>query len=107
MLQSVHVTGGEKATWTDIDFPLAAYGSTVAALELRADSHPIGGRILFGDPSVVVPPPPPPHVPPARAVVLVVLNGVERSELPPWSNSAETHLPVLSDLPPIYKTSCH
>jgi hypothetical protein len=99
VLQSVHVTGGEKATWADIDLPLSAHASSVVALELRADTTPLGGRILFGDPAVVLPPPEPPSVARARAVVLVVLNGVERSELPPWSGAAATHLPVLSDLP--------
>jgi arylsulfatase A-like enzyme len=51
--------------------------------------------VLFGDPAVVLPPIAPAPPPPARAVIIVVLDGVTRAELPPWGAAT---LPALADL---------
>lgn len=100
LLRTVHLEGGEKATWVDVDLLLAPFAGTVGAIELRAAKAPRGGRVLFGDPRVVLPsvtaPPPPP--PAARAVIVVVLDGVTRGELPPWSGAASATLPALAEL---------
>jgi hypothetical protein len=98
VLQTVHVEGGDKAAWTDLELSLAPFAGSLISLELRALSAAKGGRILFGDPALAGSPTPPPPVPPARAVVIVALNGVERSDLPPWSGRAEPTLPTLSEL---------
>jgi hypothetical protein len=97
-LSSLHVTGGDKGTWSDIDLPLQQQTGSLVTLELRADNVPPGARILYGDPAIVLPTAPPPATSKARAVVLVVLDAVERSELPPWREGASPHLPALSDL---------
>lgn len=98
VLHTVHLTGGDKATWTDVDLPLAPVGRAMFTLELRALSAPPGGRILFGDPVIAMPAPSSAPVAPARAVIIVALDGVERSNLPPWSGAPAPHLPALSEL---------
>ncbi|HLM72584.1 MAG TPA: sulfatase-like hydrolase/transferase, partial [Polyangiaceae bacterium] len=98
VLKSVHLTGSDKAVWTDVDLPLKSVAGSLMALELRAVSAPPGGRVLFGDPVLVIPAPPPSPVPPAKAVVIVALSGVERSLLPPWSGGPSQAFPTLSDL---------
>lgn len=97
VVRTIHVEGGEKAAWVDLDLPLAPFDNQVGALELRAVTAPRGGRILFGDPAIVLPPvvAPPPTA--ARAVIVVLLDGVSRTELPPWT-SATGILPALTDL---------
>ena len=98
VLKSVHLTGGDKAVWTEVDLPLKSVAGSLASLELRAVAAPPGGRVLFGDPVLVIPAPPPSPVPPARAVVIVALSGVERPLLPPWSGGPSQAFPTLSDL---------
>lgn len=98
LLRMVHGEGGDKATWTDLDLPLAVAGDEVVALELRATLAPPGGRVLFGDPVVMLPVGAPPPTPPARVVIVVVLDGVERGELPPWSGAPAPTLGALSEL---------
>lgn len=98
LLRKVHVVGGDKATWTDVEVPLDAFAGQVVFLDLRATTSARGGRILFGDPVLVGPAEAPPAVPPARAVVIVALDGVERADLPPWSGRADPRLPTLSEL---------
>lgn len=101
VLQTIHLTGGEKATWVDVDLPLAKVSRQIMALELRAVSAPPGGRVLFGDPAIIVPAPSSVGASPlasARAAILVVLDGVERSNLPPWSGVPAPTLNTLSEL---------
>ena len=98
VMTTVRVTGGERAVWTDIDVPLTRFAGSLVTIELHAVHGARGGRILFGDPAIGVVAPPPPPVPTARAVVIVALDGVERSELPPWAPGPTPGLPTLSDL---------
>ncbi|WP_438033648.1 sulfatase-like hydrolase/transferase [Sorangium sp. So ce204] len=98
VIHRAHVEGGDKATWTDVELPLAPFAGSLISLELRAAAAARGGRILFGDPVLAGSPEPPPSVPRARAVVIVALNGVERPDLPPWSGRPEPHLATLSEL---------
>ncbi|MGK4008443.1 sulfatase-like hydrolase/transferase [Sorangium sp. So ce1036] len=98
VLHRVHVEGGDKATWTDLDLPLAQFAGSLITLELRAEAATRGGLVLFGDPVLAGAPEPPPSVPAARAVVIVALNGVERPDLPPWSGRPEPNLATLSEL---------
>ncbi|MEO7329758.1 MAG: sulfatase-like hydrolase/transferase [Minicystis sp.] len=98
LLRSVHLEGGEHASWTPITMPLGSAKSELVALELRATSAPKGGRVLFGDPLIALTSASPPPTPTARAVVLVVLDGVERAELPPWNPGASRSLAGLADL---------
>jgi hypothetical protein len=97
-LHQLHVKGGDKAAWTDVDLPLDGRGSALATIELRAVEAPRGTRILLGDPAIVLPPPFPPAAPAAKAVVIVVLDGVERPDLPPWSDKPRAPLPALAEL---------
>jgi len=98
VIRTVHIEGGEKAAWIDVDLPLAPYDGVIGALELAATRCPRGGRVLFGDPAVVLPRPTAPPPAPARAVVVVVLDGVVRAELPPWNAAPTPTLPALTDL---------
>ncbi|WP_437796376.1 sulfatase-like hydrolase/transferase [Sorangium sp. So ce693] len=98
VIHRVHVEGGDKAAWTDVELPLAPFAGSLISLELRAAAAARGGRILFGDPVLAGSPEPPPSVPAARAVVIVAMNGVERPDLPPWSGRPEPHLATLSEL---------
>jgi Sulfatase len=98
VLKTIHLQGGDKAVWTPLTLPLAAHARELVALELRATSAPRGGRVLFGDPVVALTAPPPPPTPLARAVVVVVLDGVERGDLPPWSAARSPTLAALTDL---------
>lgn len=98
VIRTVHVEGGDKATWTDVDIPLAPFEGAVGAIELLAAAAPRGGRVLFGDPAVVLPPVSAPAAAPARTVIVVVLDGVTRGDLPPWSGPSGATLPALADL---------
>ncbi len=98
VIRIVSLEGSEKETWVDVDLPLSGFAPAVGAIELAATQAPRGGRVLFGDPAVVLPPVPTTPPPQARAVVVVVLDGVERGELPPWSGAPPTALPALADL---------
>jgi arylsulfatase A-like enzyme len=97
-LLTQHVTGGEKAIWTDVDLPLDAQAGKVSTIELGIEGAPPGSRLMFGDPSIVLLAPPPPATSKARAVVLVVLGSVERASLPPWHSGPTPQLPALSEL---------
>ncbi len=97
-LLTQHVTGGDKAVWTDLDLPLDPQGGALASLELRAEGTSPGARVLFGDPVIVLPAAPPPATAKARAVVLVVMNGLDRETLPPWHAGPTPQLPTLSEL---------
>lgn len=87
IVHRAEATGGDAAAWTDVDVPLAAHAGSLITVELRAAEGPRGGRVLFGDPAIVLASPPPPPVPEARAVIVVVLDGVEKQDLPPWGRT--------------------
>ncbi|MBI4703114.1 MAG: sulfatase-like hydrolase/transferase [Deltaproteobacteria bacterium] len=97
-LMRVDVSGGEHASWTDIDVPLEAYSGRIVAIELSAVRTTGTGQLLLGDPVVVVPVPEPVATPRARKVVIVVWGGVERADLPPWRGTETPHLPALAEL---------
>jgi hypothetical protein len=97
VIGKVHLTGGERARWTDVELPLPPETGEVGALELRALTAPRSARILFGDPAITLPATDPPAAPAARAVVVVVLDGVERADLPPWSGP-RSPLGTISDI---------
>lgn len=100
LLRSVHLEGGERASWIDLDLPLDPFASGIVAIELRALDAPKGGRVLFGDPAIVAPAPQKAREerPPSRGVVLVVLSGVERGDLPPWSGAPPRGLDTIAEL---------
>jgi len=92
------VTGGDNAQWKDLDLDLDSFAGQFVTVELRSASGTSTGRLLFGDPGVSTPTVEPAPVHAARAVVMVVLGGVTRDELPPWSTTPTPHLPTLSRL---------
>jgi hypothetical protein len=98
LARTVHLEGGDKGAWSELDLPLAPWAGAIAALELSAVSAPRGGRVLFGDPQIVLAPTAAPAPVPARAVIVVVLDGVTRAELPPWNGGPVATLPALSEL---------
>lgn len=96
-LRRVDVEGGNAATWTDLDVPLADFVGRVVRLELDGAETVGTGRLLFGDPTVFVAERPAPEVVRAKAAVVVVLDGVDRAELPPF-RSEVPHVPNLKHL---------
>jgi arylsulfatase A-like enzyme len=77
--------GGDEASWQDLDFSLDPFASKLVHLELRAPVGSRAGRILLGDPEVVVPTVEPGAGRPAQVVIVVVLGGVAREELPGYA----------------------
>jgi hypothetical protein len=95
-LQTRRVTGGDAANWTPLELELGDYQADVIGLELSALDATRGGRIAFGDPSIVRKPQAPPVPALARTVVMVVLSSVDRSHLPPWAPTGQ--LTALAEL---------
>ncbi len=93
-LERAEVKGGDEATWRDLDVSLDSYAGRVVRIELSAAETSGPGRLMFGDPTLIVPERPAVEAPRARTAVLVVLDGVERGDLPPWAPDAP-HAPNL------------
>jgi len=98
LLERVKLKGGPDAQWTDLDVSLHRFASRVVTLELVASKTTGTGRLMFGDPALYVPQRPTASTPKARAVVVVVLNGVVKSDLPPWRTTETPHLPTMNRL---------
>ena len=96
VLQKIEVAADEP--WKDVEVPLERFAGQVVEVELAALKTTGTGRLLFGDPTLQVPAVEAPASPKARAAVLVILDGVERRDLPPWSDIETPHLPSLSEL---------
>ncbi|MBL8740964.1 MAG: sulfatase-like hydrolase/transferase, partial [Myxococcales bacterium] len=79
------VKGGETQAWEDVDVSLDAFAGQLVEIELAAVRGAAPGRLLFGDPEVVVPTAQPEDTKRAQVVVVVVLSGVDRDELPFYS----------------------
>lgn len=72
--------------WEDVDAQLDAVEGEIVHVEFTAHSATKGTRLLFGDPELLVAARDPEPVPPAQVVVLVVMAGVTREELPGYAN---------------------
>ncbi len=97
-LARLEVSGGADSRWADLDVGLADLAGEVGRLELAAEETTGTGRLLVGDPVIVVPERTETPVPRARSAVVVVLNGVERTDLPPWRDTPSPHAPNLRRL---------
>ncbi len=98
VLDRVEVRGGDTATWSEIDASMHELAGRIISLEMRVPRTSGSGRLLLGDPNIAVPKREPPVLQQAKRVVVVLLNGVSRSDLPPWSKAPSPHLPTLSEL---------
>lgn len=98
VLDRIDVKGGPAATWSDIELSLQAYAGKIVSLELAATETTGTGRLLVGDPVVETPLRPLPSAQRAKAAVVVVVDGVERSDLPPWREAKSPHLPTFNRL---------
>lgn len=78
------VTGGQGATWTPLDVDLGRYASQLVGVELVVEDSTRGGRVMFGDPTIVHERKSVPEAPTAKTVVLVVSSAMERRLVPPW-----------------------
>lgn len=96
-LKRLEVEGGNTAEWAEVDVSLAPYVGRIVRLELTVSETSGTGRLMFGDPAVYVPERPVAEVLRAQTAVLVVLDGVERADLPPWLDDAP-HAPNLKHL---------
>jgi arylsulfatase A-like enzyme len=84
--------------WEDVDASLEAYAGQIVHLELSATQATRGARILFGDPEILVSTRRPDPTPTAQVVVLVVLAGVTRAELPGYADRNVAYLDNLAKL---------
>ncbi|MBI4950522.1 MAG: sulfatase-like hydrolase/transferase [Myxococcales bacterium] len=98
VLQEVEVEGGAQAEWSNLEVPLSDYGGRVVSVELAAVKTTGTGRLMFGDPALVVPAVQQPVTPLARIVVVVVLDGIERGDLPPYAGHETPNLAALVEL---------
>jgi len=97
VLRWLEVEGGASSRWTDVDVPLGGFESRIVSVELVAAETRGPGQLLFGDPMLVAPPNERPATPRATTVIIVVLDGAERADLPPW-RSPTPHMPNLAEL---------
>jgi arylsulfatase A-like enzyme len=86
VLGSAKLKGGEEAAWQDLDFGLDPFASKLVHVELHAKTGSRDGRILFGDPEISVPTVAPGPGPAAQVVIVVVLAGIAREELPGYAD---------------------
>lgn len=89
------LTATEAANWLDVDASLDAFAGQLVHLELKVSGVPAGGRVLMGDPEVLVTTAEPQSSPAAQAVVVILLTGVSRAELPGYAGRP---LPQLENL---------
>ncbi len=97
-LSRTKVKGGDAAAWQDLDLSLDAFAGKLVHLELRTPPAERPVRVLFGDPEISVPTVEPRATPPAQVVVVVVLSGVARDELPGYGPKPPAHLERLRKL---------
>lgn len=98
LLERVEVSGGPDARWKEVEVSLEPFASRIVTLELGFEKTTGTGRLLFGDPTLRVPAEPRPSTPSATAAVVVVLDGVQKSDLPPWRQTETPHLPTFNQL---------
>jgi CheY-like chemotaxis protein len=79
------ILGGDRSGWTEVDVPLTQFEGRIVSLELGASGATRGSRVVFGDPAVVGVEMPAVETPKARAVIVVVLSGIDPERLPPWA----------------------
>lgn len=84
VLETRKVTGGDRATWSNVSIDLTDYASSVVGLEFAAQTSTRAGRIAFGDPLIVRRKQEGHATPLARLAVLVVLASADRRRMPPW-----------------------
>lgn len=92
------VAGGPTATWTELDASLDAFAGKLVTLELAAPAGATTGRLAFGEPEVVAPATVEARSPAARGVLVIVLTGVEATDLPPWSGPTGAKLETFEEL---------
>ncbi len=95
-IQQRRVIGGADARWLPLGIDLGPYQGRVVGIELSAVDATAGGRIVFGDPSVVRKGPQRPEMPQAKTVVMVFASGLDRRRIPPWGPMGK--LTVLGEL---------
>lgn len=69
-----------------VDVALEGLSHQLASIDLIATSTSPGGRILFGDPRLLTSTPKVTSRPQAKVMVVVVLSGTNRNQLPPYSD---------------------
>jgi hypothetical protein len=79
------VQGGDQARWTPLDLALDAVSGGLAVLEFSALESTGGGRLVFGEPTLVRTSEAEPPAE-AKTVVIVVASGVARDLVPPWAD---------------------
>lgn len=87
-LETRKLTGGDRATWSNLSIDLTPYAGSLLGLEFTAVSATRAGRIAFGDPAIVRREEGVSRPRNARLAVLVVLAAVDRRRIPPWGPSS-------------------
>jgi hypothetical protein len=97
-LLTASLQSAEDASWKDVELNLDPFADQLVELELRAPRGAASGRALFGDPEIVVPTVAPSPVGQAQVVIVVVMAGVDRDELPLYSKTPQPNLERLTRL---------
>lgn len=96
LLLQKSLVGGDDARWEDVEVDLDPYAGKLIHLELRTAGGANPGRVLFGDPEVLVSTIEPADTKQAQVVVLFVMSGIDRAELPGYADKPTPHLERLS-----------
>ena len=78
------VRGGKGATWQMVRVKPTALVERLGVLEFRALGATRGGKVVFGDPSIVRLEHSASMTAPASTVVVIVASSLDRDRLPPW-----------------------
>lgn len=84
LLHATDLSSDGKSADT-VDVSLEGLNHQLASIDLIAKSTSAGGRILFGDPRLLTSTPKVTSRPQAQVMVVVVLSGASRNQLPPYS----------------------
>ncbi|MEZ4228695.1 MAG: sulfatase-like hydrolase/transferase [Polyangiaceae bacterium] len=97
VLQRRKLHGGPGSSWTPVHIDLKDYADRLVAIELRAASGVDSGRLVFGDPELqLAPVEVKQHTPTTNTVVLILLSGIDRRRVPPFSPPRD--MPALAEL---------
>ena len=81
------LSGGPGATWQKARLDLGKYAGQPGVLELRALKTTRGGRIAFGDATIVRKAPREERIKLASSVIVAVFSAIDRRRIPPWGSA--------------------
>ena len=77
--------GADRDAWENLDVGLDAFAGRLVHVEMSVPAGDHSTRVLLGDPTIVVQSVEPPRLKPARLAVVVIFSGVDRADIPAYS----------------------